>query len=146
MSKKTTQALAKVLADTYTLYLKTQFCHWNVEGPHFHSLHELFESQYTEYAEAIDTLAERIRALGEYAPGGFKAFSGLTSLNEFKGIPKANAMVRELAGDQAKIRKTIEAAIDAATKQDDKATEDFLIERLQAHDKNAWMLNSLLKK
>lgn len=136
--------LKKVLADSYALYLKTQNYHWNVEGPSFQSLHVLFEQQYTELAMAIDTVAELIRGLGEKAPGTFKAFMTLCSIAEGKENAKAESMVKDLHKDQEKIQKTIQTALDAAQKEKDEVVAGFLIERLTAHRKNAWMLQSSL--
>lgn len=135
-------ALTKVLADTYTLYLKTQNFHWNVKGPMFRSLHMLFEEQYTELAMAIDEIAERIRSLGAYAPGSFCDYLELTSIEEATGELKAEAMLEVLANDQATIRKTIGQAICVASELNDDVTTDLMVRRADVHEKSEWMLRS----
>ena len=137
--------LKLVLADSYVLYLKTQNFHWNVTGANFKSLHELFGSFYEELAEAIDEIAERIRALGEPTPGSFKEFLELTSLKEASGakIP-ATEMLKHLIEDHDAVLKTIRKALDVAQKAGDDASADMLIVRIEAHDKNKWMLQSSL--
>ncbi|MGI9331536.1 MAG: Dps family protein [Gammaproteobacteria bacterium] len=140
-----TDALTKVLADTYTLYLKTHNFHWNVTGPNFHSLHTMFEEHYTDMALAVDEIAERIRALGEYAPGSYKAFAELSSIKEAEGRPKAKEMVITLAGDHDKLVNTMRAAIEAAEAVSDQPTADMLIARTQLHQKYTWMLRSTLE-
>ncbi len=148
MSKEMTQneaiaqALSKLLADTYTLYLKTHNYHWNVTGPRFHSLHLLFEGQYTELALAVDEIAERIRTLGIRAPGSYAEFSELASITEATGTPKAEAMVKDLAGDQDKVISTIKAVWALADKAGDEGTIDLLSGRLSVHEKAGWMLKS----
>lgn len=142
MSSKVTETLKKLLADNYTLYLKTQNYHWNVEGPHFKSLHLLFEEQYTELATAIDTLAEIIRSLGEKAPGTFEAFMKATSIKSGKEKSSASQMVKELAADQEVMQKTLSSALAAAQKAGDEVVAGFVIERMTAHRKAAWMLKS----
>lgn len=135
-------ALTKVLADTYTLYLKTQNFHWNVKGPMFRSLHMLFEEQYTELAMAIDEIAERIRSLGAYAPGSFRDYLELTSIEEAAGELKAEAMLEALANDQATIRKTIGQTISIASELNDDVTTDLMVRRADVHEKSEWMLRS----
>jgi starvation-inducible DNA-binding protein len=139
-------ALQQVLADSYTLYLKTQNYHWNVKGMQFHPLHVLFGEQYTELAAAIDEIAERIRALGEDAPGSFKAFSELKTLEEAKQGIDAPAMIKDLAADQETIVKRLEEAAAAAEKAKDAPTVDMLVTRMAAHQKNGWMLSAMLQK
>ncbi|MFN1834831.1 Dps family protein [Balneola sp. MJW-20] len=143
--EKIAEGLKKVLADSYLLYLKTHNYHWNVTGELFHQLHEQFEGQYNELAEAIDEIAERIRALGFRAPGSFKEFKELTSIEEDTDQPKAMEMVRRLAlGNEAVIR-TAREALKPANEAEDEATVDLLTERLTVHSKTAWMLRSHLE-
>ena len=137
-------ALKNVLADSYTLYLKTQNYHWNVEGPNFHSLHLLFETQYTELATAIDTVAELIRALGEKAPGGFDAYAKRTTIKPGNENASAEQMVKELAEDQDRISRTLKNALEVAQKAGDDVAESFMADRLTVHRKAAWMLKSSL--
>jgi starvation-inducible DNA-binding protein len=137
--------LSKVLADTYMLYLKTHNYHWNVTGELFHSLHEQFEQQYTELADAIDEIAERIRALGYRAPGTFKEFNELTSITEEQEEPEALEMVRRLAVGNEQVLRTAREALGPAKKAEDEATIDLLTERLHIHAKTAWMLRSHLE-
>ena len=137
--------LARLLADSYTLYLKTHNFHWNVTGPLFVTLHTLFEQQYTELALAVDEIAERMRALDVPAPGSYKQFAELTGVREETGIPKAADMVRQLAGDQEILVRTARSILPVAQAANDDPTADLLIRRMQVHEKNAWMLHSLLK-
>ncbi len=139
-----TKGLSKLLADSYTLYLKTHNYHWNVTGPQFNTLHQMFEGQYTELALAVDEIAERIRALGEPAPGSYKAFSALTSIEEEDGVPGAEEMVRELVKGQEAVARTARGAFAAADKASDEPTADLLTQRMQVHEKNAWMLRSMI--
>lgn len=136
--------LAKLLADSYTLYLKTHNFHWNVTGPMFNSLHLMFEQQYTELAIAVDDIAERIRALGHRAPGSYKEFSALSSIEEAAGVMKAEAMVRDLLADQHKVVDAAERVHQLAADAGDEATGDMMIQRIQLHEKNAWMLQATL--
>lgn len=138
-------ALSKVLADSYMLYLKTHNYHWNVTGELFHSLHEQFEQQYTELADAIDEIAERIRALGFRAPGTFKEFQELTSISEDQEEPEALEMVRRLALGNEQVLRTARQALEPAKAADDEATIDLLTERLKVHSKTTWMLRSHLE-
>jgi starvation-inducible DNA-binding protein len=138
-------ALGKLLADTYTLYLKTHNFHWNVTGPMFNTLHTLFETEYTELAMAVDEIAERIRALGAPAPGSYAAFGKLTAVKEETGAPTATEMLRQMVADQATVSATARAVLEAAQAAGDDATADLAIRRLQVHDKNAWMLRSHLE-
>lgn len=143
--QKITHDLSRVLADTYTLYLKTQNFHWNVTGPTFRSLHLLFEEQYKELADALDEIAERIRMLGAPAPGSFAQFAQLTSIDEEKGQPEANEMVRQLVHDNETVIRVAREAIPAAEEAEDSGTADLLTDRLRAHEKAAWMLRSVLE-
>lgn len=136
--------LSQLLADSYTLYLKTHNYHWNVTGPLFQTLHLLFETQYTELATAVDEIAERIRALGEFAPGSYKDFSTLSSIPEETGVPKAEQMIKNLVLGQEAVVKTARSIVDVASNADDESTMDILTQRMQVHEKNAWMLRSLL--
>lgn len=143
--EKITDELSRVLADTYMLYLKTHNYHWNVTGEHFHSLHEQFEEQYTELAEAVDEIAERIRALGHLAPGSFKEFHQLTSIEEDMDKPEAMEMVRRLAVGNEQLLRTAREALEPAKAAEDEATVDLLTQRLHVHSKTGWMLRSHLE-
>jgi len=136
--------LSELLADTYTLYLKTHNFHWNVTGPMFTTLHTLFETQYTELALAVDEIAERIRALGAVAPGSYSEFQRLAAVKEAKRVPKALEMVREIAADCDTVAKTAGALVAAAQAAGDEASADLGIRRIQVAQKNAWMLRSHL--
>ena len=136
--------LSKLLADSYTLYLKTHNYHWNVTGPQFNTLHQMFETQYTELALAVDEVAERIRALGEPAPGSYQAFSKLTSIEEEDGAPGAEEMVRQLVKGQEAVVRTAREAFKAAEAANDEPTADLLTQRMQVYEKNAWMLRSMV--
>ena len=140
--------LSCLLADSYTLYLRTHNYHWNVTGPHFHALHLMFEEQYKELAQAVDVIAERIRALGRPAPGSFSQFAALSSIKEDSEAnpPSADAMVRNLTTGHEAVSKTARAAFPAAGKGNDEATLDLLTQRIHFHEKTAWMLRSLLEK
>jgi len=138
-------ALARLLADTYTLYLKTHNYHWNVTGPMFNTLHAMFMGQYTEMATAVDDIAERIRALGFPAPGSYRDFSRLSSIPEESDEPDAAEMIRRLVKGQEQVVRTAREAFPAAEAAGDEATADLLTQRLQLHEKNAWMLRSLLE-
>jgi starvation-inducible DNA-binding protein len=139
-------ALSRLLADTYILYLKTHNFHWNVEGPMFQTLHQMFMDQYTEAWNAIDPIAERIRALGHYAPGSYKQYVKLATVKEAEGVPKAEQMVRQLIEGQETVARTARSVLPLADKANDQPTLDLLTQRLNIHEKNAWMLRSLLKK
>jgi starvation-inducible DNA-binding protein len=148
MSKKdkaVIEALEKLLADTYTLYLKTQNYHWNVTGPSFNSLHTLFQAQYEDMILANDLIAERIRALGEKAPGSFKAFLKITDITEENGTPKATEMVKNLAKDQETLIASAKALLEAAEAVGDEPTVDLAIGRQEVHQKNHWMLKAHLE-
>ena len=136
--------LAKVLADTYTLYLKTHNYHWNVTGPMFNTLHLMFETQYTELWAADDLIAERIRSLGEFAPGSYAQFAELTSIAEADGIPTAEDMVRDLVKGHEAVARTARAAFAVADDANDQPTADLLTQRLEVHEKTAWMLRSMV--
>ena len=137
--------LSKVLADSYTLYLKTHNYHWNVTGPLFNTLHLMFETQYTELATAVDEIAERIRALGVAAPGSYKAFSALTEIDEETDVPSAEEMIRQLVIGQETVVRTARQVFEIADKANDEPTADLLTQRMQLHEKNAWMLRSMLE-
>jgi starvation-inducible DNA-binding protein len=136
--------LSKLLADSYSLYLKTHNYHWNVEGPLFNTLHLMFEQHYTELATAVDEIAERIRALGVKAPGSYTAFGKLTNIEEATGDESAEEMIRQLVIGQETVARTAREAIKAAGAASDEPTADLLTQRMQIHEKNAWMLRSML--
>lgn len=138
--------LSRLLADTYVVYLKTHNFHWNVEGPMFQTLHQMFMEQYTEAWNAIDLIAERIRSLGEYAPGTYQQYLGLASINETEGVPEAEQMVKLLIEGQEAVVRTARELLPLADEAHDEPTLDLLTQRMQVHEKNAWMLRSLLKK
>lgn len=139
------EGLSALLADSYTLYLKTHNYHWNVIGPLFNTLHTMFEGQYTELATAVDEIAERIRALGIDAPGSYREFADLTSIDEARGGESAEDMIRELVIGQETVVRTARAAFPAADEAHDEPTADLLTQRMQIHEKNAWMLRSMLE-
>jgi starvation-inducible DNA-binding protein len=136
--------LSVLLADTYTLYLKTHNYHWNVTGPMFQTLHTLFETQYTELAVAVDDIAERIRALGEFAPGSYKDYAKLTSIKEADGVPAAEEMIKDLVKGHEAIAKTARSIVEIADSASDEVTLDILTQRMTVHEKTAWMLRSLV--
>jgi starvation-inducible DNA-binding protein len=138
--------LSQLLADTYTLYLKTHNFHWNVTGPMFNTLHLMFEGQYTELALAVDLIAERIRALGYPAPGTYREFIALSSIAEADGKPAAEDMVRELVKGQEAVVRTARKVFPLADAASDEPTADLLTQRMQVHEKTAWMLRALLEK
>jgi starvation-inducible DNA-binding protein len=139
------KALERLLADSYTLYVKTHNYHWNVTGPMFTTLHTLFEQEYQELALAVDEIAERIRALGARAPGSYTEFAKLSSVKEDQGSPAATAMIENLAADQDTVVETSRDVLRAAQDAGDDATEDLAVQRIQVHQKNAWMLRSHLE-
>ncbi len=141
----TVQPLATLLASSYTLYLKTHNYHWNVTGPMFSTLHGLFMTQYTELALAVDDIAERIRTLGEHAPGSYTAFAKLSTVKEENGHPDAKAMIKHLVADQAAIVEAARAVVKAAEKAGDQVSADLATRRMDVHSKNAWMLRSHLE-
>ncbi len=136
--------LAQLLADSYTLYLKTHNYHWNVQGPLFNTLHLMFEKHYTELATAIDEIAERIRSLGVKAPGSYREFAALTSIQEARGDESAENMIRELLTGQETIAHAARNVVPIAADAHDEPTVDLLTQRMQIHEKNAWMLRSML--
>jgi starvation-inducible DNA-binding protein len=138
------QGLSKLLADTYAVYLKTHGYHWNVRGPNFASLHQLFMEHYTEMWNAIDDVAERIRALGEFAPQGYRSFGNLSSIGDGDPEKSAEEMVRELQRDHETVIATARAALPAAQQAGDEVTVSLLSDRLTAHEKHAWMLRASL--
>lgn len=144
--KAIADGLCHLLADSYTLYLKTHNFHWNVTGPMFNTLHTMFMDQYTEIWNALDEIAERIRALGFYAPGTYKEFAKLASIQETEGVPNAQEMIKELVKGQEAVSKTARTIFPLVDKAADEPTADLLTQRMQIHEKNAWMLRSLLEK
>jgi starvation-inducible DNA-binding protein len=143
--KEISGGLARVLADTYTLYLKTHNFHWNVTGPMFQTLHLMFEGQYNELALAVDLVAERIRSLGEFAPGSYAEYAKLGSIPEASGVPAATDMVRQLVEGHEAVIRTARSVFPWAEKANDQSTIDLLTQRLQVHEKTAWMLRSLIQ-
>lgn len=137
--------LSKLLADTYSLYLKTHGFHWNVTGPMFNTLHLMFETQYNELWLAADVLAERMRALDVYAPGSYTQFGKLTSIAEETGVPDWKAMVQQLVDGHETVARTAREVFKTADKADDQPTADLATQRMQEHEKTAWMLRSLLR-
>ncbi|MFM2479719.1 Dps family protein [Celerinatantimonas sp. MCCC 1A17872] len=137
--------LSRLLADTYTLYIKTHYYHWNVTGPMFNTLHLMFETQYNELALAVDLIAERIRALGVFAPGTYHEFSKLTVIDEDTSVPKAEDMIKNLVIGQEAVVRTARSLYELVDKASDEATNDLLTQRIQLHEKTAWMLRSLLE-
>lgn len=144
--KQIAEGLSRLLADTYSLYLKTHNFHWNVTGPMFQTLHLMFETQYTELATAVDEIAERIRALGYPAPGTYSEFAKLGSIPETTGVPKATEMIRLLVEGQEAVVRTARSIFPSVEQVNDEPTADLLTQRMQLHEKNAWMLRSLLEE
>lgn len=144
--KKVAEGLSHLLADTYTLYLKTHNYHWNVTGPMFQTLHLMFETHYNELALAVDLIAERIRALGHTAPGTYAQFIKLANIKEEMQIPRAKDMIRNLVLGHETVAKTAREIFPAAEKGSDEASLDLLTQRIQLHEKTAWMLRSLLEE
>ncbi|MEB3336610.1 MAG: Dps family protein [Leptolyngbyaceae bacterium] len=140
------EGLSKLLADTYSLYLKTHYFHWNVTGPMFQTLHLMFETQYNELALAVDLVAERIRSLDFTAPGTYSDFARLSSIPETTGVPKAEEMIRLLVEGQEAVVRTARSLFPVVEKAADEATADLLTQRIQLHEKTAWMLRSLLDR
>jgi starvation-inducible DNA-binding protein len=143
--EKIADGLSRLLADTYSLYLKTHYFHWNVTGPMFQTLHLMFETQYNELALAVDSVAERIRSLGYEAPGSYKAYAKLTSIEETDHVPAATDMIQLLVKGHEAVVRTARKVFPAADKASDESTADLLTQRLQIHEKTAWMLRSLLQ-
>ncbi len=142
--KEITDGLAHLLADTYTLYLKTHNYHWNVTGPMFQTLHLMFEQQYHELALAVDEIAERIRALGAPAPGSYREFAELSSIDEDTDAPDATEMIRRLVKGQEAVVRTARSIFPTVESASDEPTADLLTQRMQVHEKTAWMLRSML--
>ena len=142
--KKIAEGLCKLLADTYTLYLKTHNFHWNVTGPMFNTLHLMFETQYNELALAVDAIAERIRALGYPAPGTYKEYAKLSSIAEEEGVPEATDMIRKLVEGQEAVVRTARSLFPVINAAGDEPSADLLTQRMQTHEKTAWMLRSML--
>ena len=143
--KTIAEGLSRVLADTYTLYLKTHGFHWNVTGPMFQTLHTMFEQQYTELWTATDLIAERIRALGSWAPGSYADFAERSAIKEERGVPAATKMVKQLLDGHETVARTTREVFPDAERAGDQPTMDLLTERMQVHEKTAWMLRSLLE-
>jgi len=142
--KQVCKGLSKLLADSYLLYLKTQNYHWNVTGKLFHPLHKVFEEQYQELALAVDEIAERIRALGEFAPASFSNFAKITSIKEETGIPIAEEMIFNLVTGNETVVSTAREIVKICDEAEDDVTIDLMVERMQIHEKNAWMLRSMI--
>ncbi|WP_424095247.1 Dps family protein [Moorena producens] len=143
--KEIAEGLSRLLADTYSLYLKTHYFHWNVTGPMFNSLHLMFEQQYNELALAVDAVAERIRTLGYPAPGSYSQYAQLSSIEETSDVPEAEEMVRLLVEANEAVVRTARSVFPAAERANDESTADLLTERMSIHEKTAWMLRSILK-
>ena len=144
--KAIAEGLSRLLADSYTLYLKTHNFHWNVKGPMFQTLHLMFETQYTELALAVDLIAERIRALGFPAPATYSEFSRISSIKEDQGVPDAESMIRLLIVGQEAVVRTARSIFPLVDRVNDEPSADLLTQRMQVHEKTAWMLRSLLEK
>ena len=144
--EKIAQGLSALLADSYTLYLMTHNFHWNVTGPMFNTLHLMFMGQYTEQWNALDVIAERIRALGHAAPGTYKEFVKIASIKEVEGVPKATDMIRHLVAAQEATARTARELFPVVNAANDQPTADLLTQRLEVHEKTAWMLRSLLEE
>lgn len=143
---KIAEGLSGLLADSYTLYLMTHNFHWNVKGPMFNTLHQMFMEQYTEQWNALDIIAERIRALGHPAPGTYKEFVRLASIEEVEGVPSATEMIRHLVAAQEATARTARKLFPLVNEANDQPTADLLTQRLEVHEKTAWMLRSLLEE
>lgn len=144
-SKQVSDELAKLLAETYTLYLKTHNYHWNVTGPMFHSLHLMFEQQYTELALAVDGIAERIRALGAFAPGSYAAYARLSKVKDDETVPDATTMLSTLAADHRLVAERANQVMKLAAKHEDEGTSALASGRIEIHEKAAWMLSAHLQ-
>ena len=142
--QKLANQLSRLLADSYTLYLKTHNFHWNVTGPMFQTLHLMFEQQYGELALAIDLIAERIRSIGHPAPGSYGAFARLATVKDTEGVPRARDMIAILLADHETVVRSARTVLEVADQANDQATGDLATQRLQVHEKAAWMLRSLL--
>ncbi len=144
-NKGVVDALSRLLADSYTLYLKTHNYHWNVTGPMFNTLHTLFETQYTELALAVDEIAERIRAVGARAPGSYREFSQLSSIKEDTATPEARQMIENLVADEKTVVASARKVVEVAEAAGDQASADLGVRRIDLHEKTAWMLRSHLE-
>jgi starvation-inducible DNA-binding protein len=144
-NKGVVDALSRLLADSYTLYLKTHNYHWNVTGPMFNTLHTLFETQYTELALAVDEIAERIRAVGARAPGSYREFSQLSSIKEDAATPEARQMIENLVADEKTVVASARKLVEVAESAGDQASADLGVRRIDLHEKTAWMLRSHLE-
>lgn len=140
------EGLKKLLADSYTLYLQTHNFHWNVTGPQFRELHLMFEEHYTELADAVDVIAERVRTLGVAAPGTYKAFASLSSIEEIEGVPPAEEMVKILTQGHEKVVKTARQVLKTAQEAGDESTASLVSDRMRVHEKTAWMLRATLRQ
>jgi DNA-binding ferritin-like protein (oxidative damage protectant) len=140
------EGLKKLLADSYTLYLQTHNFHWNVTGPQFRELHLMFEEQYTELADAVDVIAERVRTLGVAAPGTYKAFASLSSIEEVEGVPSSEEMVELLTQGHEKVVKTARQVLKTAQDAGDESTTSLVSDRMRVHEKTAWMLRATLRQ
>lgn len=143
--KRIAEGLSRLLADSYTLYLTTHNFHWNVTGPMFNTLHLMFEQQYNELALAVDLIAERIRALGFPAPGTYREFQRLSSIQEVDGVPRAREMIGRLVAGQEAVVRTARGLMPLAETAGDQPSADLLTQRMQVHEKTAWMLRALLE-
>lgn len=143
--KSIVEGLSRLLSDTYVLYLKTHNFHWNVTGPMFRTLHLMFEEQYNELALAVDAIAERIRALGFPAPGTYSTYAQLSSIKEEEGVPAAEDMIRSLVQGQEAVTRTARSIFPLLDKVSDEPTADLLTQRMQIHEKTAWMLRAMLE-
>jgi starvation-inducible DNA-binding protein len=142
--REAARGLSHLLADTYTLYLQTHNFHWNVTGPMFQPLHDMFEQQYLELAQSVDTIAERIRALGFPAPGTYRELGELSSIEEVSGVPPSDEMISILVSGHQGVARTARSIFEQAERAHDEATVDLLSNRMRVHEKTAWMLRSLL--
>ncbi len=142
--KEIGEGLSRLLADSYTLYLQTHNFHWNVKGPRFHDLHVMFEEHYTELAIAVDEIAERILALGVAAPGTYKAFEALTSIETVEGVPSAEEMIEVLRNSHETVVRTCRIVLKQAQDADDESTASLVGDRMRVHEKTAWMLRSMI--
>ena len=143
---KIAEGLSKLLADSYSVYLKTHKFHWNVTGPMFQTLHAMFETQYTELALAVDMIAERIRSLGSFAPGSYSEFSKLSTVKDALGQINAHSMIAQLVQDHETVVRTARSLFPIAETASDQVTLDLLTQRMQVHEKTCWMLRSLIEE
>jgi starvation-inducible DNA-binding protein len=143
--KLVAEGLSKLLADSYTLYLKTHNYHWNVTGPHFQTLHAMFETHYDELAIAVDDIAERIRALGKFAPGTYREFAALSTIKESEGVPDWKSMVSDLTDGHEAVIRTCREVLPTAQEAEDESSVALISDRMRVHEKTAWMLRSVLE-